>query len=128
MDNDSFRFIVCFMTVQKSGWQLEITPNRQIFVSHFGRPKFKVELIPKNGTSEMGFLFKGEWEDLPNNAMHWYMQALEFYQFAIKQPEFQRTGLAVASLQNQPPNTNKLFYPPLGLNPSQACDSSSPSI
>jgi hypothetical protein len=116
------------MTIQNSGWQVEITPNGQIFVSHFGRPKFKVELIRKNGNSEVEFSFKGEWEDHPDCAMHWYMKALEFYRFAIKQPELQKAGLAVASSQNQPINTKNLFYPPLGFDPSKGCDTSSPSI
>jgi hypothetical protein len=118
----------CSMTQYNFGWQLEITANGQIFVSHFGRPRFKVELIPKNENSEVGFSFDGEWEDHPDDAMHWYMKALEFYQFAVTQPELQGIDFTSKALQNRPADAKDIFYPPPGLNPSQACDSSSPSI
>jgi hypothetical protein len=89
------------MTIQNSVWQLEITPKGEIFVTHFGKPRFKVEFIPKNDESEVEFLFNGEWEDHPDCAMNWYLKALEFYRFAIKQPEFHRSGVTLGAVRNQ---------------------------
>ncbi|EEF58471.1 hypothetical protein Cflav_PD1094 [Pedosphaera parvula Ellin514] len=77
-----------------AGWQLEITPRRQIFVSHLGTPRFKVEITIRGTVPQIDFSFKGQWEDKADDAMHWYMKALEFYQFAMKQQEMQQPELS----------------------------------
>ena len=79
-----------------AGWQLEITPQGRIFVSHLGKPRFKVEITIRGTVPDRDFSFTGQWEDKSEDAMHWYMKALEFYQFALKQPGMQQRELSAS--------------------------------
>jgi hypothetical protein len=76
------------MVEYNDGWLLEVTTSGEIFVSHNGNPRFKVQIIIHEANSafpEPSVSFKGQWEEKAVDAMPWYLKALEFYHFAIKQ-------------------------------------------
>ncbi|MDB6122045.1 MAG: hypothetical protein JWQ71_1038 [Pedosphaera sp.] len=76
------------MVDYNDGWMLEVTTKGEIFVTHHGKPRFKVQIIIKPANPsfpEPSVSFKGQWEEKAVDAMPWYLKALEFYHFAMKQ-------------------------------------------